>query len=95
VAKVTERYHTFHSTYEVMWDEDMRAGYVRRLGGDYDPTKRQGPDGAWRRCQRILKIGSQFFFDWAGDGRGTMTSAVLTRVLVSGGDSPGSGPDVA
>lgn len=62
------------SVYEV----DVPGKRVRRLHGEQDPTPRQGKDGEWRAYAAMYWVtGRCLVFDWAGDGKCTMTSAVM------------------
>ncbi len=71
-------FRTRNSIYEI----DEANSSVRRLEGVKDPTPRQGPDGEWKTfvgMMQVLAPGDErvsYFFDWDGEGHGTLTSQV-------------------
>jgi hypothetical protein len=57
-------------------DEDKKM--VTRVIGKENPTTRQGEDCVWKEYKKILHTaGGSIFFDWTGQGNGTMTSQIL------------------
>lgn len=62
------------SEYEV----DLGRKTARRLHNQRgsDPTPRQGDDRAQKTYAKIFSIGDSVFFDWDGEGHGTVTSPV-------------------
>lgn len=84
------RFRTVNSTYEVEYDpgvvDSPATGRVRRLGGENDPTPRQGPDGVWKAFMAITAIrpGDCVTIIWKIDdvedfsiARTTITSEIL------------------
>lgn len=67
------KFTTENSTYEV----DVQESRIRRLGGNADPTPRQGADGEWKHFVLITPIepGQRVFVDWDA-GHGTLLSEV-------------------
>jgi hypothetical protein len=63
---------TLNSTYEVEQDPCR----VRRLGGDNDPTDRQGEDGEWMDAESVFFVSGGMLIHWGGI-RCTLTSEVI------------------
>lgn len=68
--------HTTYSTYEI----DLENSRARRLEGQNEPTKNQGPDGTWRDFLGVYWLNDSLMFEWEWDGgvlRRTRTSDVV------------------
>lgn len=73
----TLKVRTLNSTYEI----DFARSRVRRLEAVSEPTRRQGADGEWKTFADLYAVDlapddTALFFDWDGQGHGTMTSAI-------------------
>lgn len=87
-------FRTRWSLYEV----DLAGRRVIRTTGERKPTARQGNDGEWREYADILAApmpdGFSVWFDWTGEGNGTLTSAVdpddVSRCVASLTDAAGA-----
>lgn len=66
------------SVYQV----DHEGKRVRRMSGENDPTPRQGVDGEWKSFHHINEeiAPGHLFFDWDGEGHGTITSKVVETI---------------
>lgn len=58
------------------YELDLKAKKIRRLGGEHDPTPRQGKDGEWRSFHDVtaVRVGKPVTIIWSGQP-GTMGAA--------------------
>jgi hypothetical protein len=64
------------SVYEI----DTISKRIRRINGTHAPTSRQGNDGEWKVYASLTSLDKYgLFIDWAGDGKGTVTSMVTSH----------------
>lgn len=64
---------TENSVYEI----DVENLRTRRIKGIEDPTPRQGPDSEWKSYANLQFVDGGVFFDWDGEGHGTLTSPIV------------------
>ena len=66
------------SVYQV----DTRNRQVRRVSAFHSPGKRMNNDGSWQFYHWCTpdepERGEHMFFDWDGEGHGTVTSIIVT-----------------
>lgn len=67
---------TFRTRSGSLYELNVEHRRVRRLEGAKAPTARQGADGEWRHYERAWPQALGVYFDWNGDGKGTLTSVV-------------------
>lgn len=68
-------FETTYSRYEV----DTVNKRIRRTRGDRPPTERQGPDNVWKPYVSIDKCMGGYLITWDREGRGTLTSRVVSE----------------
>ena len=81
------RFKTLNSTYLI----DPIRKLTTRVEGTSTPTLRQGEDKRWKEFHSILLVidaehKPAFFFDWDGEGHGTVTSQIQDIEVLSNED---------